>query len=116
MILDGSKHLVPMADMINHHPRIMDSKIDENFESFHNIEIGVDGSASIAVHADRRTLGGRESQLFEEYWKLDNSLYLVAFGVVPTDNPYNCAALSAKYFPTIKDPVLLEILQQMDPS
>lgn len=113
MILDGTKYLVPMADMINHHPRT-DSKNDETFESFHNIEV-VDGSACIAVHADRRTPGG-ESQLFEEYGKLDNSLYLVAFGFVPIDNPYHCAVLSAKHFPTLNDPVLLEILQQVDPS
>jgi hypothetical protein len=113
MILDGTKHLVPMADMINHHPR-MDSKKDENFESFHNIEF-VDGSASIAVHADRRTPGGG-SQLFEEYGKLDNSLYLVAFGFVPIDNPYHCALLSSKHFPILNDPVLMGILQQVDPS
>jgi hypothetical protein len=91
MILEGTKHLVPMADMINHHPRITDgSKKDETFESFHNVEVGVDGSNSIAVHADRRTPGGGESQVFEEYGKLDNSLYLVAFGFVPIDNPYHC--------------------------
>jgi hypothetical protein len=92
------------------------SKKDETFESFHNMEVGADGSNSIAVHADRRTPGGGESQLFEEYGKHDNSLYLVAFGFVPIDNPYHCAVLSAKHFPTLNDPVLLEILQQVDPS
>jgi hypothetical protein len=116
MILDGTKYLVPMADMINHHARKVDnSKPDENFESFHSMEV-VHGSTSIVVHADRRTPAGEASQLLEEYGKLDNSLYLVSFGFVPIDNPYHCALLRAKYFPKLNDPVLSEILQLVDPS
>jgi hypothetical protein len=118
MILDGTKYLVPMADMINHHARIVDGNSkskDENFESFHTLEV-VHGSPSIVVHADRTTPAGGASQLLEEYGKLDNSLYVTSFGFVPTDNPYHCALLSAKYFPKLDDPVLLEILQQVDPS
>jgi hypothetical protein len=113
MILDGTKYLVPMADMINHNPS-MDAKTDESFESFHNKEAATGGSVSIAVHADRKIPA--ESQLFEEYGKLDNSLYLVSFGFVPTDNPYHCAVFPAKNFPTLDDPVLAEILQSVDPS
>lgn len=107
MILDGKKYVAPMADTINHRHR---SDYTEH-ESFHHRD---PTTGSIAVRTDRTTREG--SQLWEEYSRHDNSLYLVAFGFVPIDNPHHCATLRAKHFGALPDSSLEKILHKLDPS
>ena len=92
--------LVPMADMINHAPRF------GNPRSFHEYHILKDReketashtffsatlstSSGLVVKADRNL----SEWVWEEYNKLDNSLYLLQFGFCPIDNPYHCVMLN----------------------
>lgn len=87
MEIEGHKQLVPLADMINHasiNPD--DSSSVTTFASFHEKQ-----GQDMVVRADRTTTSG---MLFEEYARLDNSLYLMHFGFVPKDNPHHCSMVS----------------------
>jgi hypothetical protein len=86
MILDEVKYLTPMADMINHADRNSTVAGSSNFQSYHELQ-----GDKLVVRADRNFAAG--ASIFEEYGKLDNSLYVTAFGFVPKDNPYHCVML-----------------------
>ena len=45
----------------------------------------------MVVRADRHS--SQKLQVFEDYGKNDNSLYMDMFGFVPQENPFNCAML-----------------------
>jgi hypothetical protein len=114
------KHLTPFPDMINYAPqpekikkkskKQHDDKDDPLFFSkYHTLEDCTRRSSSkssssmakmtphkcITVKADRTVAAGQ--QLFEDYGHLDNSLYLDAFGFVPTHNPHHCAILNLSH-------------------
>lgn len=106
MFLDGMYMLVPMADMINHQPRLRPKSnhtepadnSPTNSKSFAHYHYWQERqlenkvlAKEMVVLADRRIPSG--SQVLEEYSTLDNSLYLVSFGFVPVDNPYHCVEL-----------------------
>lgn len=97
MILNSTKYLTPMADMVNHRENIHSHDL---FETFH--KLNADGS--ISVFADRDMTAGGD--FFEEYGKLDNSLYLMVFGFVPNQNPYHCAAILSSCLPKLEDSTL----------
>ena len=83
-----SVSLIPMADMINHAPRA------DNGRSFQSYHIRDDKDGSTIVLADRTLLTGTNNMfVWEEYNKLDNSIYLIHFGFCPLDNPYHCVML-----------------------
>lgn len=88
MIIDGMKHLVPFADMINHSPR-MDNFGSFEFQDFHKKY--QDGS--ITVYADRAFSAGE--QIFEDYGSLDSSIFLEAHGFVPLINKFHCANIES---------------------
>eukprot|EP00548_Thalassiothrix_antarctica_P015747 CAMPEP_0194167610 /NCGR_PEP_ID=MMETSP0154-20130528/2829_1 /TAXON_ID=1049557 /ORGANISM="Thalassiothrix antarctica, Strain L6-D1" /LENGTH=465 /DNA_ID=CAMNT_0038878545 /DNA_START=1 /DNA_END=1394 /DNA_ORIENTATION=+ len=97
MILDDelgepTKYLTPMADMINHADNPSKNEIlpssASHFHLYHQIQKEKD---SIVVYADRTFREG--DIIVEEYGKLDNSLYLTAFGFVPKNNHYHCVML-----------------------
>lgn len=82
---DHVLRIVPMAEQINHAPSNQSSSL---FSAFHtrNEEDG-----SISVFVDRLVEAGE--QILEEYDRLDNSLHLLQFGFVSTDNPHHCVVL-----------------------
>lgn len=90
MILNGTKFLVPLADMINHSVR-PDINTPHLFSTFHRRN----SDGSITVHADRNVVAG--DQIFEDYGALDNSLFLEAHGFVPSENPFHCAIIESRY-------------------
>ncbi|GFH49757.1 hypothetical protein CTEN210_06233 [Chaetoceros tenuissimus] len=95
MVLYGTKHLTPLADVLNHEQRSqerIDSGAKQTFTLFHEKQ----SDGSIIVRADRDVYSGE--QIFEDYGDLDNSLYLEAHGFVPEDNPFHCASISAEKF------------------
>jgi hypothetical protein len=90
MILNGTKYLVPLADMINHSVR-PDITTPHFFSTFHRRN----SNGSITVYADRNVVAG--DQIFEDYGSLDNSLFLEAHGFVPSENPFHCAIIESRY-------------------
>lgn len=90
MILNGTKFLVPLADMINHSVR-PNITVPHLFSTFH--QRNSDGS--ITVYADRDVLAG--DQIFEEYGALDSSLFQEAHGFVPSNNPFHCAMIESRH-------------------
>ena len=97
MVLYGTKHLTPLADILNHEQRSqerIDSGAKQTFTLFHEKQ----SDGSIIVRADRDVYSGE--QIFEDYGDLDNSLYLEAHGFVPEDNPFHCASISAEKYLT----------------
>ena len=90
MILNGTKFLVPLADMINHSTR-PDITIPHQFQTFHRRN----NDGSITVYADRDVMVGE--QIFEDYGTLDSSLFLEAHGFVPSENPFHCAVIESRY-------------------
>lgn len=87
MILDGKKYLTPMAEMINHSDNNQDTS-SSSFQANHKLE-----GRKLVVYADRAFSGRGGEELVEEYGKLDNSLYISAFGFVPRDNPHHCVLI-----------------------
>ncbi|KAL7563401.1 hypothetical protein ACA910_016499 [Epithemia clementina (nom. ined.)] len=92
----------PMADMINHAPRVDNTR---SFHSYHLLKPELSSSTSssttlstLVVLADRDL----KDLVWEEYNKLDNSIYILNFGFCPSDNPYHCVMLK---LPTDDDSV-----------
>jgi hypothetical protein len=106
MILNNIKYLTPMADLMNHQES---TGSKDTFEAFHRRHSG----GSISVCADREVAFG--DQLFEEYSKLDNSLYLMTFGFVPTENSYHCVVIRSSCLPNLVDRGLRTLAEQVYP-
>mmetsp|Transcript_16301 Transcript_16301/g.23221 ORF Transcript_16301/g.23221 Transcript_16301/m.23221 type:complete len:935 (-) Transcript_16301:120-2924(-) len=97
MVLHGRKFLTPLADMINYAPRNDDraASLSNSFTLYHNRD---ESNGSITGRADRHVQAGK--QIFEDYGDVDNSLFLEAHGFVPDENPFHCASITSKFFPT----------------
>ena len=100
MILQGTKWLTPLADIINYAPR-NDNRISSMSESFMVYHHHDASTGSITVRSDRNVLGGE--QIYEDYGDTDNSLFLEAHGFVPDHNPFHCAMLAPEFFPSPQD-------------
>lgn len=91
LILNHTKHLTPMADMVNYAPH--QTNVNHNFSDFHALQpCSHRPGTCIVGRADRTTLPFQ--QVYEDYGgSLDNSVYLEQFGFVPFNNPHHCALL-----------------------
>ena len=114
MVLNGKKYLTPMPDFTNYSPRPLeydDRNVDYSFNLYHYMND--EGRGSMVVRADRDS--SQTLQVFEDYGKNDNSLYMEMFGFVPQENPFNCAMLDLnRYYPerTITLLTKLNLVQQ----
>eukprot|EP00579_Thalassiosira_antarctica_P011033 CAMPEP_0201922282 /NCGR_PEP_ID=MMETSP0903-20130614/10358_1 /ASSEMBLY_ACC=CAM_ASM_000552 /TAXON_ID=420261 /ORGANISM="Thalassiosira antarctica, Strain CCMP982" /LENGTH=1043 /DNA_ID=CAMNT_0048459387 /DNA_START=185 /DNA_END=3316 /DNA_ORIENTATION=- len=107
MLLDGVKHLTPLAEMINYSPKVAahhtEDLIRAPFDLYHTGS-GDRWDRSITVRSDRDIFITETSgeaapiQLFEDYGPVDSSLFLEAHGFVPHENPHNCAVISGSFF------------------
>lgn len=98
MILSGRKYFTPLADMINYAPKQnandestkekVSSQGANSFLRYHHLD---ESGQSIIVKADRDVMPSH--QIFEDYGPTDNSLFLEAFGFVPSHNPSHCALI-----------------------
>jgi hypothetical protein len=109
-----------MADMINHAPaplfddlKTVSTPMPSPLFTDNHVRDATDGS--IVVKADRMIIQQHDSQqqIFEEYGQLDNSLYLVAHGFVPHQNPHHCVVIPAGglllYNDDSRDPIVLAV-------
>ncbi|KAL9187112.1 hypothetical protein ACHAXT_010832 [Thalassiosira profunda] len=101
MVLRGTKHLTPLAEMINYAPKEGSQDwIRAPFDLYHALS----DDGSITVRSDRDIFlptkldGEHDVQIFEDYGPVDSSLFLEAHGFVPHENPNNCATISGSLF------------------
>jgi len=106
MVMYGTKHMTPMADMANYQPHAVEREMNNgrSFLTYHIL--GDDGSMTVKADQDV----AKNSQIFEDYGDNPNSLYLEAHGFVPFTNPFNCANLLN---PPVEDEEVLFILKKL---
>ena len=103
MVLEGIKHLTPLAEFANYQPRqdyrkVLKGRMNQSFLLYHERN---DETGSITVRADRNVRPGQ--QILEDYGDIDNSLYLEAHGFVPDENPFHCAVVPPNLMPSPQD-------------
>ena len=107
MVLNGMKHMTPLADMANYQPNLVEREIGENGKSFLTYHV-LSSDGSMTVKADQDV--GESSQIFEDYGDNPNYLYLEAHGFVPSHNPFNCADLNN---PPVSDLDVIDTMRQL---
>ena len=92
LTIEGSKYLVPFADMTNYAPHsdAMTRKHDSgaSFLKYHRLD-----DKTFDVYADRDVAKGE--QMFEDYGDNDGDVYFHHHAMVPAVNPFDCARLTA---------------------
>jgi len=112
MVLQGTKHLTPLADMANYSPNSNSRAASggTDFLTYH--VLGDDGS--MTVKSDRDVAGslrhGGPQQIFEDYGDNSNSIYIEAHGFVPDVNPFNCGEIPN---PVVDSDAVLAILKNL---
>ena len=97
----GEIALIPMADMINHSHRAGSDVALNGFHAHHYFRRHEGAKKPSYVVTTDRAIDGI---VWEEYNRLDNSIFLLNFGFCPTDNPYHCVMLE---FPSYAEPACI---------
>jgi histone-lysine N-methyltransferase SETD3 len=107
MVMQGTKHMTPLADMANYSPNAM-NRVANGGRSFLDYHI-LSADGDMTVKSDR-TVPANE-QVFEDYGDNPNSIYIEAHGFVPFVNPFNCANVPN---PVVTSPAVLAVLKGLN--